>query len=405
MKRILLAGSAAAALMAMAAPASAQFVVSMRGDMEFTAGYIDRQQDTGLRDSEFANRFRVDIRADAKADNGLQYGVRLRLRALTNSSAAGGATVDYDRALAYASLPQFGRIDVGTIPGYSDGTFNTMWEYDQCQTSGGWDCAGNGGWQDFVSSNNANTNTDVSNKLPGTNVYNTLSRQGNATRFVYSTPVFNGFSASASYAPRVDSSGTDVNLVATTGIQDVYEIGALYDNKFGDIRFRVNGSYIGGSNPKLTSSSPANGYYSVQQYNAAIRVDYQGFAIGGGYVNDGKCTSNSCTAKQTSAGYFKADDHTVWNINAQYATGPLNQANTIVFGGGFLQARDSGTATVPGSRRLNDWQVAANYIIAPGLSQVFEYDYFTARSEGVSSSSVITKDEGSVFLLRTNLSF
>ncbi len=112
MNRYLLAGSAAVALAlgAGAANAQAKFDIKVGGDAYFEAGYVDQDLDSGLRSTEFRNRMRINIIPTAKADNGLEYGARIRIRA--NSGAANARTTDADRSYIFAQ-GTFGQVRLG----------------------------------------------------------------------------------------------------------------------------------------------------------------------------------------------------------------------------------------------------------------------------------------------------
>src|SRR3954471_10185383 len=82
MKRILATGSAMAVVLA-AGGASAQLTVTVGGDQYFEFGYVDKSGTNGenlFRTTEIRDRVRLTINAVGKADNGLEYGVRTRIR-------------------------------------------------------------------------------------------------------------------------------------------------------------------------------------------------------------------------------------------------------------------------------------------------------------------------------------
>ena len=67
------------------ADAPGNFDIKMSGDAFFESGTVSQQQSANNRSTDFTNRFRLDFVPTAVADNGLQYGARLRLRASKSS--------------------------------------------------------------------------------------------------------------------------------------------------------------------------------------------------------------------------------------------------------------------------------------------------------------------------------
>ena len=210
MNRYLLAGCAAVAL-AMgsgAANAQAKFEVKLGGDIFFEGGYVD-DDNSNTRSVEFRNRFRVNITPTAKADNGLEYGGRVRIRA--NDSTA---DVDGDHAYIFVQ-GSFGQVRLGVTNSFNDDTYVSRpigYMFLGQSTPGDVYISGEP-FHDY-----------------------SLVPDGSATKIRYASPVFAGFQVGASYTPRNDSVNNHINLTENDGsVQDLFEIGANYKGTFSGV--------------------------------------------------------------------------------------------------------------------------------------------------------------------------
>jgi predicted porin len=411
MNRYLLAGCAAVAL-AMgsgAANAQAKFEVKIGGDVFAEWGYVDQDLDAGLRSTEMRNRFRFNLIPSAKADNGLEYGARIRVRAdngnatATNFAAAPAQnfgtvgntnrTLTQDRAYIFAQ-GGFGQVRVGTSNTYNDETvvsrpidYLPFGLFDQFS---GW-VAGS------LSAGGANANA----LNGGSAVWPTFGDV--ATRIVYFSPRIAGFQLGASYTPRTDDSTNSINRSkfspagtpaaansVQTSHQDLWEVGANYDQTFGAIRVKAGAGYYAGEasdpNPAVTATTGAT-YKDLRAWQAGAQIGFAGAAIGGSYTNWGKSGLNR------SAALFR-EDAEIWQAGAQYTLGP------IVIGAGWMYGKDSGSLTVRGDRDINVYEVGASYTVAPGFAVQAQYDYFDINNEGTALD-----DKGSIVILRTTLAF
>lgn len=389
----LLAGCAAVALGLGCGSALAQgFELKLGGDAYFEAGYVDQDLDAGTRSTEFRNRFRLVITPTAKADNGLEYGARLRLRAN-----AGTGLADGDRAFLFAQ-GAFGRVEAGVVNGISDQTYvghPIDWQmlglYDNYRAWVNNPVGGPG----FAGSHLNGT------LLPGNGVgvqgAQTLGSSNIGTKINYFTPRFSGFQAGVSYSPRTDSVLTDITRAeratalaapnTAASFQDIYEIAANYAGEFSGVGVKASLGYIGGSATDADVGGAFTDYENLSSWQAGLQFAYAGFALGGGYVWGG----DSGLAKGAA---FK-DDYQAWNVGLQYTTGPL------VVGGHYRHTTDAGNGAVRGDRDLDAYTLGGLYTIAPGLRGGLEYTYFDAEN----SEAGVADDNGSVILLRSIVNF
>jgi len=375
----LLLGAATVALASGSAMAQSKskFDVTVGGDAYFEAGFVGQDRDSGLRSSDFRNRLRLVITPIAKADNGLEYGARIRFG--TDTPNANRATVA-DRAYIFAN-GSFGTVSAGMQNGLSD-------EYAIIAPSD-W---GTGGVDGSFPAYFGNTSS------PGTTGnLRTLISGNSSTRLTYLTPKFSGFQFGVTYQPNSDSVNTDINRLKTaapngntTGAyRDIYEVGGNYAGAFGDVTLGASLYYSGGKSKNSSTSTAV--YEDLSSTMAGLSVGYGGLKVAGSYAWSGKSgyVKRSSLATATSR-----EAQNVWTVGAQYTFG----ATTI--GAGYLNAQDAGSLTVAGKAKTELITLGAKYVIAPGFSVGPEFDHFKITSDVAGAS-----DKGNIFIARTDLAF
>lgn len=388
MNRYLLAGCAAVAL-AMgcgAANAQAKFEVRIGGDAYFEAGFIDQDNDRNVRDTEFRNRFRLNIVPSAKADNGLEYGGRIRIRA-NNAD----RTTDADRSLIFVA-GSFGRVELGTRNSFNDdlyysrpqdyeflGIYDSPVLWAGTNTQGGNTPAALLRLSQMSFGYLPTSTTTAINNADGGDVH---------SRIVYVSPRFSGLQLGAAYSPQANSSATNVNRAENDGsLQDVWEIGANYKGEFSGVTVGASVGYVGGS----YENSGVNSFEDLTGVQAGLQVGYAGFVLGGGYIWYGE-------SGQLKTARFK-DDLEVWNVGIQYTTGP------IVVGFGFTQGSDPGSINLTGDRTQDYYSLGASYTVAPGLRVQAEYAYIQLETNDSGTVSSVREQDSNVFILRSILTF
>jgi hypothetical protein len=402
MNRYLLAGCAAVAL-AMgsgAANAQAKFEVKVGGDVYVEGAFVSEDLDAGLRSTEMRNRFRVNVIPSAKADNGLEYGGRIRMRSASNAR-----TMDADRAYIFAQ-GGFGQVRLGVTNSFNDetivsrpidylpfGLFDQAMNFAAPSTQGltgpGTAFTGGGATGGVLNAVNAAGG--------GTILWPTLAPDV-ATKIVYFSPRIAGLQLGASYTPRSDSFNTDVNraerstavtgtTIAAPSFQDLVEVGANYNATFGGVSLKAGAGYFWGEATQGATAATANQFRDLRAWQAGAQVGFAGVTVGGSYTDFGKSGQSRAT------GVFTNSSH-VWQAGAQYTLGP------IVVGGGWMYGQDPGLTTVAGKRKVNVYEVGASYTVAPGFAVQAQYDYFDADADVAAFSN-----KGSIVILRTTLAF
>ncbi|CAO3415569.1 porin [Azospirillum doebereinerae] len=363
MKRSLVLGCAAVALAAGCGTASAQskFDIVVGGDVYFQAAYVDQDIDTGLRETEFANRFRLTITPTAKADNGLEYGARLRLRA--NNGANNGRTTDNDRAFIFAN-GSFGTLQAGVINGLSD-------EYGIISPN----VEGIAASPDAQYINyyvNANGAPYVLGSL------RTLESGDASTKVIYLTPNFAGFQLGASFTPVYGSSNTNVNRVkGSAPYRDIGEVQATYKGEFGAVAIEASAAYQFG---KADISNTED----LSSVHVGANIGFAGFKIGGSYAFSGD--------SGYASGTRGVDDQQVWIVGANYTLGPVILAAT------YTDAKGIDSAYAGLNARAHLYQAGVTYTVAPGFTAGLEYSYLDNKVGTVNN-------DANIFLLDTRFAF
>lgn len=366
MKKILLATTA---LVLVAGAASAQqvttkapFTVTLGGSVR--SDFIIASDDQANAQSREARLdYRLHIKAEAKAENGLTYGFDARLR--NNQQGANQARQDVlgaDRKYVYLG-GSWGQIQLGDTPAPE-----TNFEVHAPSVGIG--------------------QADYAFGIEtGQFSYYQAYEDTYDTKMVYYTPVFSGFQAGISWAPEQGSHGRDNarSKFASTGgnlYRDLISVGAAYNKEFGDVSLAIGAGGQWGS----TKRNAGVGDFAV--WNVGVNVGYKGFTFGGNYYDNGETF------------LAKGDDQTGWQLGLTYATG--------AWAVGVNYARTETDYAARGVRDTTDiaYGIGAAYQLAPGLSLQADVIKFDAES---ADRSVLkarkTSNEGTLFTFRTRVDF
>ncbi len=366
MKKILLGTSA---LVLLAGVASAQqvttkapFTVTLGGSVR--SDFILVNDDAASAASREARiDYRLHLKAEAKAENGLTYGFDARLR--NNQNSVGQDVVGADRKFIYMG-GSWGQVQFGdTVTPASNFEVQAP----------------------AVGIGQADYAWGVST---GSYSYYHYNEGTFDTKVVYYTPVFSGFQAGVSYTPEKGSSGRSSTRseFASGGnnYNDIIGLGAAYTGKFGDVGLKV-GAGLDLGNAKDTSATvkATQGDYTV--WNLGAQVSYQGFTVGGHYYNNGE------------SGLLKGDDQFGWQLGLTYVVGP--------WGVGVNYARTETDPAARGAKNTTDYAIGLGgaYQLAPGLSLQADIVKFEAESQITGLKSGQTKNDGTLFTFRTRLDF
>ena len=460
MKKSLLAGCAAVAFVAtcgsaLADTAPGKFDVKISGDASFTAGYVKQSYDTlnnTTQNADFVNRFRLLVNPTATANNGMEYGANLRIRAWR-----GDGMVDMDQAYIYLD-GIYGRVEMGVNAGVNSqygvtapsgfGTGGVVGDWGDGPTSG----AGGATWL-------TNQNTYLTGVFGSE--YNTITNNNPSTKISYFTPrafkqdtgaessTPTGLMGMLSYTPQNLSVSTGVSRTAhvtqTYGLlaggaafaagslanpgdsfcqyayfsstsaqgcqwKDIVEAGLRYDGSFRGVSVLASFGYMHGSAP--TAANTFNGsFYNLNSYQAGLQLGYAGFLVGGSYVNTGKSGYNR-TGFVQRGGVLTAiqntTDQEAITAGISYETGP------VVVGFNYAHGQDGGDLTLPGKRTADLFSVGATYTLAPGLTTSLEYlrsitnnqkNFSTGSADYIASNAANASGNANIFLWKNVVTF
>ncbi|MGF7177259.1 porin [Azospirillum doebereinerae] len=371
---------------ALASPALAQssFDITVGGDGYFQGAFVDQRQDSGLRSTEFANRLRLTISPNAKADNGLEYGGRLRLLAGNGDPAVSSRTVENDRAFLYAT-GGFGTVQAGVLNGLSD-------EYGMIgpNVEG---VAGSADSNGLLFLNGSTTYGAL--PLTATSVRTLISYDA-GTKIVYLSPSFGGVQAAFSYTPRSGDSNTSVNRRKTDALggglsfHDVIEGGAVYQGVFDAVTVEASAFYQTGKTVRQTDGVSDQRFENLNSFHVGANVAYEGFKVGASYAYSG----DSAYAKDAPS----KRDQEVLIVGGQYASGPL------LFAANYVRARGNDSATLSTPAKADIWQGGITWTVAPGLTTGLEYDYVRSSLSSTTGGADLN-DRADIVMLDTRFAF
>lgn len=436
MKGYLLAGCAAVALAGTCGSAAAdtapgKFDIKLGGDAYFTAGVVNQQGDKNTRDPNFTTRFRLNVTPTARADNGIEYGAALRLRAYEGATPAiptavspnKSALIDVDQSYIFFD-GNFGRFELGL--NQSPGNQYQVTAPNSFGTGGV-----TGDWTEGVNGWLTNQATFLEPNFGGG--FYTITGTNWANKVSYFTPRFfgdtpqddanpTGLLGTFEFVPSNLStltgisrssvntgipSGTQSECAATGGTgtplqgcrwDNVYELGLRYDGNLGPVSVSGSLGYERGSARTTISALPRTGYNDLSAYQAGLQLGYAGFLVGGSYLNAGK----SGYAK--TSGLFLSDQTAI-------TAGISYQLDPFVIGFNYAHGEDAGDVTVPGTRSADLYSVGATYTVAPGLTTSLEYLHSTTKNEAgygsdpFGNAAGVGSGNADLFLWKTAVSF
>lgn len=203
---------------------------------------------------------------------------------------------------------------------------------------------------------------------------------GNTNKFVYITPVFNGFQAGFSYTP--SASEGDLAGIAAVAISDTagnnlengMEIAARYEGTFEALDIAVGAGYA-----HADQEIDEAGEDDQQSWNAGLAIGWEAFDFGVAYVTTNNAAEN--------------DDTDTWAAGINYTTGPY------VLGASYLNQQNENAAN---DLEVDRWSVGAIYEWGPGMTLRGSVNWQDAENVG----GVATADaDGTQYSVGTMLNF
>lgn len=384
-------------------------VTRLRGDVVVEAGHTSQRNDANLTSSAMRDRFRLIVNPEVKGREGTTYGGLARY-----VIAKGDQSVNApDRAFVYAR-GTFGELSAGVRNGYADEA-NFPWSLDylptgRSDTAFGY-MAPNGGITGGAQGVDARTGryqgADISGGVVGAVngtglVWPAIVADNGATKLMYVSPRVSGVRFGVDWTPRNDAFHISTNrldyttstTLTGTGFNAVFRnvvtVGADYDSTFNGVRVLGNVAYMTGKSVPTTTA--ADSYEDLRGYQAGLRGEYRGFALGATVMNLGK--SGQQINSSAAAPRFQENTYNT-ALQAQY------KWDRWVVGGVYRNGQDPGQMNLPGTRKLKVYELGLGYTVWDGLQLQLQYDHFVADSDKAQTAvSGSPSDSGNVLTAR-----
>ena len=430
MKKLLLGSTALVVGGVMAAPAMAADPIKIGVGGYYTfygiAGNIDPTYALNgnvaqYKGFAFTQEGEIHFIGQTKLDNGTTVGLNVELEAWNPSVATANAQID--EAFLF-SFGDWGRIELGS----RDAASYRMY-YGTPSAFIGWGAIQhNHNW--------VNESVRVNNKAYARTMATTITPTWqDVNRINYFTPRFAGLQIGIGYAPKLNAgpgvgtatgpgglagicgynNATNINNCPTGDYawQDLFDVGANYLNKFGDVTVALFGafayaSFVPGYQPFAGSANMVTGanLSSWKQWVVGAQFGFAGFTVGGalGWDNNG-LGANYYTGSDNDTRFYTAGimyETGPWQMSFMWAgfyndngngssnaltipvgtvTPTLSAANATgnpFTGNSTLFTNNPSTQVLFGQETINKWEVGANYALGPGIKLVGGWQMYNA---------------------------
>ncbi len=418
MRKILLTTSALVAFAGAAQAAGSPITVTVGGYVDFRAAMFHESQSevnkgiipdttdthTGRRSHDFETEFRLNIAAEGKAANGIEYGGLISLwngSDYTDSFQGGGNRVHMDQGYVWMS-GAWGKLLLGDEHGASD-----LFVYAPTVGQGQID----GTYTDF-------TDPTTLMKLQPSFIDNTE----NSTKITYYTPKVGNanhkLQLGASYAPNFYDQGQnvvkyrDVNFGSYDALYvDYVEATAQYTGNFGAINTVVSANVQTASPRAAGVVAGDTRLRSFTAWGLGAQASYAGFTLGGSYVDAGRYrTVTEADTLDTS----QNKKQSVWTAGLKYENGPYAVAVNGLRGQGynnyFAQASTFPGATGNNLLYVRDFSaigLGATYTWFPGLTTAADAVFFDQQRNDTRNAAgkFDRANNGHVLMLSQKITF
>lgn len=391
MKKVLLAttGLVGAALVASAASADSHTTpkVTVGGFIDFQAGFLSDDLDGAQRSHGFRNDTEISFQIDGKSASGLGYGAVIDLEAdvsgdqqgdLNNASAADDEGVNAARTYIYLE-DSWGRFELGS----NEGVANTMAVDADDIAAGTGGINGDslfflnapvngltGAGEGFIT-RAANVTEHGSSAVVGDETFD------NANKITYYSPSISGLQLGVSYSPDSADRGQIVTLTdRAAGFGELFEVAGNYSMNWDAASLDLGATY------QMGSADSTSGVEDVDAYTVGGILGFAGFEFAASYGD----WSDSLNAAGLDSDYY--------SLGLGYDMGSFGVSATYL---------DSNVEAAGGDNEFENLVLGADYALAPGLTPYAEVSFF--EFDGSASNTTADDNEGTVFLLGTQLAF
>lgn len=404
------------------APSTSNVNVDIGGTLDVQYAYIKQKGVYRLKDPSdntsgkvlnngILTNNKLEVKVNAKADNGLKYGAKIVLNANTSKASAINPSSNVaNKLVLFAEHDDYGRLEGGDYKGASgnmkvsgasiakaaggiDGELDNFFNLTTVDGQNTKDV--------FVFSPNPPIGCDCSTKAGKINYY---------------TPLFNGFQFGISYTPDLAIKGTSATMNDAPkefGYKRIFETGVTYETTLNEITFK--GSLVGqfgkarnGVGTDSTVSQSELQRRNLKAWEIGTNVSYNEFMFGASYGDWG----NSGVAREKEAG--KKYGAKYYTLGVAYTKNDFGASITYFNGkrAGGIDTVDAGSTDKNSSKNYPLHESGYNksralsfgleYVVAPGLMPYAEYTYFNFKRADVTANA---RNRGSLFLTGLKVSF
>ena len=425
MKKLLLGSTALVVGGLMAAPAMAAdpIKIGVGGYYTFYAEagsisstYALNGQSVQYKGVNFIQEGEIHFIGQTKLDNGTSVGIRVELEgwnSAISTTAGNGSVRQIDEAYLFA-FGDWGRVEFGSKDQASYvmyyGAPSALIGFGFIQHNS------NFSWNNGVSS--------VVNKAFSRTTGQAIGFQfQDVNRINYYTPRFAGLQIGVGYAPKINLAGSGpANLGSTCGFndattavncptadyswQDVWDIGANYLNKFGDVTVAAYGAYmyanfVPGFSPLASAANLTTGFNLApwKQWVLGLQFGFAGFTLGGsvGYDNNG-LGGNYYTGVDNDTRFAAVAlmyETGPWQLSVGWTGSNNTNGNGSLSVGAFTPGTSAAVLNTPistaqafsqnpnnnglvfGNETAQKFEFGANYALGPGIKLTGGFVYYT----------------------------
>ncbi len=423
MKKLLLT-SALVAAFASSAFAHSGPTVTLGGSLDTQLGVRNQKSgfdtdSSGNKTHNFAivNDTHIHVKADGKAGNGLKYGGLIEMAADTSADKINESNFNSNARKTSAYVESmFGRLEAGSTTGVVNAM--SVSAASIARATGG--VAGD--WKYWVNpfivpgtvtpattaSRAIQQNFIVTPALPSD--YDTRA-EANSAKVNYMTPSYMGFKAGLTYMPDIEQHGTaqlthvvkkqSNNQTDTLGFKNVFSGGLHYAGKMSNMGFKASLlGEAGDAKNAATAPTTAGNRHDLRAWELGASMNMSGFTLAASYGDWGKSgVLKTTTGKKTSS---------YWTVGGSYEHGAFGASLT------YMQSKKAGTAAssttttavnLGKAKELKNLSLGLDYKLAPGFMPYAEVSMFKMNEKNSTASGHNRKNDGTVFLAGTQLSF
>lgn len=366
MKKLLLASTALLGLVAAATPAAAEINMDLGGHFRGYGVYNDNDG-ANLREFDFRRDTEIHFTGKATSDNGLTVGAHYE--------GFVGGDISTDEAYAYFS-GNWGRVNFGSEDGAAyllqvaapsaDSNVDGLRSSIQAVNATGNTVAGT----PLLSAGFDTAYTGVFSDRFGTTAglatgsrmidYDHADFQ-DTERLTYLSPKYMGFQGGLSYAPEAGQKVIGNGLVGAAtdndadDFENLWEAAARWDGEFEGFGISAGAGYSTAEVENEGTAANLAGVASddLDTWNVGLNVAFQGFSVGGAWVNSETQVGNGAAAGNDDL------ENDTWVVGAAWDNGPYH------VGVSYL---DSETDLAASTIETDKTTVGAGYTYGPGMS-------------------------------------